>query len=133
MAKKLIAIVMALALVLSFAACGGNGDDTTTAPETTTDPFDAFGEETTAAPAEDPSATDASAPVALPPQPPLTLPPLPQLRLPRLRKRSSLTSTPLSTQPKRAQRASLPIIWSTLLQAKSPVYPQLLTLSVRSS
>lgn len=64
MAKKLIAIVMALALVLSFAACGGNGDDTTTAPETTTDPFDAFGEETTAAPAEDPSATDASAPVA---------------------------------------------------------------------
>ena len=64
MAKKLIAIVMALALVLSFAACGGKGDDTTTAPETTTDPFDAFGEETTAAPAEDPSATDASAPVA---------------------------------------------------------------------
>lgn len=64
MAKKLIAIVMALALVLSFAACGGKGDDTTTAPETTTDPFDAFGEETTAAPAEDSSATDASAPVA---------------------------------------------------------------------
>lgn len=64
MAKKLIAIVMALALVLSFAACGGKGDDTTTAPETTTDPFDAFGEETTAAPAEDPSVTDASAPVA---------------------------------------------------------------------
>ena len=45
MAKKLIAIVMALALVLSFAACGGKGDDTTTAPETTTDSFDAFGEE----------------------------------------------------------------------------------------
>ena len=64
MAKKLIAIVMALALVLSFAACGGTGDDTTTAPETTTDPFDAFGEETTAAPAEDPSATDASATTA---------------------------------------------------------------------
>lgn len=64
MAKKLIAIVMALALVLSFAACGGKGDDTTTAPETTTDPFDAFGEETTAAPAEDPSATDASATTA---------------------------------------------------------------------
>lgn len=64
MAKKLIAIVMALALVLSFAACGGKGDDTTTAPETTTDPFDAFGEETTAAPAEDSSATDASATVA---------------------------------------------------------------------
>lgn len=64
MAKKLIAIVMALALVLSFAACGGKGDDTTTAPETTTDPFDAFGEETTAAPAEESSATDASATTA---------------------------------------------------------------------
>ena len=141
MAKKLIAIVMALALVLSFAACGGKGDDTTTAPETTTDPFDAFGEETTAAPAEDPSATlppplqttRPQPPLPLPPQQQTTLPPLPQLRLPRLRKRSLLTSTPLSTQPKRAQRASLPIIWSTLLRVKSLVYPQLLTLSVRSS
>ncbi len=48
MAKKLIAILMALALVLSFAACGGKDDDTTTtAPETTVDPFEAFGEETT--------------------------------------------------------------------------------------
>ena len=33
MAKKLIAIVMALALVLSFAACGGKGDDTTPLPK----------------------------------------------------------------------------------------------------
>lgn len=48
MAKKLIAVLMALALVLSFAACGGKDDDTTTAPETTVDPFEAFGEETTA-------------------------------------------------------------------------------------
>lgn len=53
MAKKLIAIVMALALVLSFAACGGKNDDPTTSPETTVDPFEAFGDETTAAPAAD--------------------------------------------------------------------------------
>ena len=40
MAKKLIAIVMALALVLSFAACGGKGDDTTTCLLYTSDAAD---------------------------------------------------------------------------------------------
>lgn len=61
MAKKLIAVLMALALVLSFAACGGKDDDTTTAPETTVDPFEAFGEDTTV-PEEDTTAeiTDVS-------------------------------------------------------------------------
>ncbi len=41
MAKKIIAILLALTFVFAFAACGGNGDDeTTTAPvETTADPF----------------------------------------------------------------------------------------------
>lgn len=41
MSKKIIAILLALTFVFAFAACGGNGDDTTTtAPvETTADPF----------------------------------------------------------------------------------------------
>lgn len=53
MAKKLIAVIMALALVLSFAACGGKDDSTTTtAPETTVDPFESFGDETTVPEAE---------------------------------------------------------------------------------
>lgn len=43
---------------------GGNGDDTTTAPETTTDPFDAFGEETTAATRRGTLRDRRSAPVA---------------------------------------------------------------------
>lgn len=41
MAKKILAILLALSFVVAFAACGGKGDDvTTTAPvETTEDPF----------------------------------------------------------------------------------------------
>ena len=41
MAKKILAILLALSFVFAFAACGGNSDDTTTtAPvETTEDPF----------------------------------------------------------------------------------------------
>ncbi len=50
MAKKILAILLALTFVFAFAACGGNGDDeTTTAPvETTADPF-AEVEDTTSA------------------------------------------------------------------------------------
>ncbi len=50
MAKKILAILLALTFVFAFAACGGKGDDeTTTAPvETTADPF-AEVEDTTAA------------------------------------------------------------------------------------
>lgn len=50
MAKKILAILLALTFVFAFAACGGNGDDETTiAPvETTADPF-AEVEDTTAA------------------------------------------------------------------------------------
>ncbi len=49
MAKKILAILLALTFVFAFAACGGKGDEeTTTAPvETTADPFAA--EDTTAA------------------------------------------------------------------------------------
>lgn len=40
MAKKILAILLALSLVFAFAACGGKEDETTTAPvETTEDPF----------------------------------------------------------------------------------------------
>lgn len=61
MAKKLIAVIMALALVLSFAACGGKDDSTTTtAPETTVDPFESFGDETTVPEAESTEAVSAS-------------------------------------------------------------------------
>ena len=50
MAKKILAILLALSFVFAFAACGGKDDDaTTTAPvETTEDPFAA--ENTTAIP-----------------------------------------------------------------------------------
>ena len=50
MAKKILAILLALTVVFAFAACGGKGDnETTTAPvETTADPF-AEVEDTTAA------------------------------------------------------------------------------------
>ncbi len=51
MAKKILAILLALTFVFAFAACGGKGDDetTTTAPvETTADPF-AEVDDTTAA------------------------------------------------------------------------------------
>lgn len=49
MAKKILAILLALTFVFAFAACGGNSDTETTAPaETTADPF-AEVEDTTAA------------------------------------------------------------------------------------
>lgn len=59
MAKKILAILLALSFVVAFAACGGKGDDvTTTAPvETTEDPFAAI-EETE--PATDAPAADES-------------------------------------------------------------------------
>lgn len=53
MAKKIIAMLLALTFVFAFAACGGKDDGTTTMPEeTTADPF-AEVEDTTAAPVED--------------------------------------------------------------------------------
>lgn len=57
MAKKILAILLALTVVFAFAACGGKGDnETTTAPvETTADPF-AEVEDTTAAAIEDTTA-----------------------------------------------------------------------------
>ncbi len=57
MTKKILAILMALMLVLSFAACGAKNDDATT--ESTTDAFDSFGEDETEA-TEATDATDAS-------------------------------------------------------------------------
>ncbi|MBQ2846649.1 MAG: hypothetical protein IJE74_00125 [Clostridia bacterium] len=61
MAKKILAILLALSLVFAFAACGGKGDDvTTTAPiETTEDPF-AAGDETDA-PATEATVADETA------------------------------------------------------------------------
>ena len=55
MAKKILAILLALTFVFAFAACGGKGDEeTTTAPvETTADPF---AEEDTTAAIEDTTA-----------------------------------------------------------------------------
>ncbi len=72
MAKKILAILLALSFVVAFAACGGKGDDvTTTAPvETTADPFaevdatDAPTEIATEAPAVDESEVAVSDPVA---------------------------------------------------------------------
>lgn len=57
MAKKILAILLALTFVFAFAACGGKGEDeTTTAPvETTADPF-AEVEDTTVAAVEDTTA-----------------------------------------------------------------------------
>lgn len=53
MAKKIIAILLALSFVFAFAACGGNDDDvTTTAPSTTEDPFAALDETTSATEAD---------------------------------------------------------------------------------
>ncbi len=51
MAKKILAILLALTVVFAFAACGGNGDDeTTTAPvETTTELFEEVEDTTVAA------------------------------------------------------------------------------------
>ncbi len=57
MAKKIIAILLALSFVVAFAACGGKDDDvTTTAPSTTEDVF-AEVDDTTAA-AEDTTVAD---------------------------------------------------------------------------
>ncbi len=55
--KKLLALLMALVLVFSFAACGGNDDveETTTAAPDVTDAVDAPVDETTAAPVEEDS------------------------------------------------------------------------------
>lgn len=51
--KKILALLLAFAMLFAFAACGGNGEDETTAPETTTDLFAEFEDDTTAAPAAD--------------------------------------------------------------------------------
>ncbi len=55
--KKLFAIVFALALVLSFAACGGTTEETTAADETTTvaadETTEAAADETTEAAADE--------------------------------------------------------------------------------
>ncbi len=61
MSKKIIAILLAAAMLLAFAACGDKTtDETTTAPvETTADPF-AEVEDTSAAPVEDSTAADTS-------------------------------------------------------------------------
>ena len=60
MAKKILAILLALTFVFAFAACGGKGDDVTTAPvETTEDPFAAV--EETDAPTEAPVADETAA------------------------------------------------------------------------
>lgn len=72
MAKKILAILLALSFVVAFAACGGNGDDvTTTAPvETTEDALaevevtDAPTEIATEAPAVDESEVAVSDPAA---------------------------------------------------------------------
>lgn len=69
MAKKILAILLALSFVFAFAACGGKDDDaTTTAPvETTEDPFaaveetDAPTEAVTDAPATEAVSADATA------------------------------------------------------------------------
>ena len=67
MAKKIIAMLLALTFVFAFAACGGKDDGTTTTPEeTTADPF-AEVDDTTAAPVDDTTAEVAvSDPTAAP-------------------------------------------------------------------
>lgn len=69
--KKILALLLAFTMLFAFAACGGNGEDETTAPETTTDLFAEFEDDTTVAPAEentdvsnDASASDVDASVA---------------------------------------------------------------------
>ncbi len=60
MAKKILAILLALTFVFAFAACGGKDDgETTTAPVTTEDPFAAVEDETTAAEADTTAASEA--------------------------------------------------------------------------
>ena len=58
--KKILALLLAFAMLFAFAACGGK-DDKETTPETTTDLFAAVDDDTTAAPADD---TTAAVPAA---------------------------------------------------------------------
>ena len=59
MAKKILAILLALTFVFAFAACGGNSDTETTAPaETTADPFAEVEDTTAAAIEEDTTAAE---------------------------------------------------------------------------
>ena len=53
--KKILALLLAFAMLFAFAACGGK-DDKETTPETTTDLFAAVDDDTTAAPADDTTA-----------------------------------------------------------------------------
>ena len=53
--KKILALLLAFAMLFAFAACGGK-DDKETKPETTTDLFAAVDDDTTAAPADDTTA-----------------------------------------------------------------------------
>ena len=53
--KKILALLLAFAMLFAFAACGGK-DDKETTPETTTDLFAAVEDDTTAAPADDTTA-----------------------------------------------------------------------------
>ncbi|MBQ2842094.1 MAG: hypothetical protein IJE72_03565 [Clostridia bacterium] len=66
MAKKILAILLALSFVFAFAACGGNGDDaTTTAPvETTEDPFAEVDDTDAATEIATEAATDAATEIA---------------------------------------------------------------------
>lgn len=56
--KKILALLLAFAMLFAFAACGGKDDGNTT-PETTTDLFADVEDDTTAAPAEDTTAAPA--------------------------------------------------------------------------
>ena len=53
--KKILALLLAFAMLFAFAACGGK-DDKETTPETTTDLFADVDDDTTAAPADDTTA-----------------------------------------------------------------------------
>lgn len=60
MAKKIIAMLLALTFVFAFAACGGKDDGNSDTTTTTVDPFEAFGEETTNAVDKDTTAAPAT-------------------------------------------------------------------------
>ena len=61
MSKKIIAILLAAAMLFAFAACGDKtSDETTTAPVETTEDIFAEADDTTAAPVEESSAADTS-------------------------------------------------------------------------
>ena len=66
MAKKILAILLALTFVVAFAACGGKEDDATTAPVETTEDIFAEVEETEAPAIEETEApaAEAEAPAA---------------------------------------------------------------------